>query len=460
MTRAAGTLRAQVLLLGVGSAALVLVLAAVPLVVLLRSSAFTTAEREAGYVAQGVVDFLVAGEHDDAAVQAYLDRSNRRDQQSASVLSASGQVLGAPLDDDVLKLAASVRQGDGSGRGPGDRDGDERAAVGPTRYADVGDDDLILTSVGGDGGQSVVVVALRTHEVDETVRVRTAVVVISAVALLLLAALAAEITSRRIVRPLSRAADTAVRLGAGDLTARAPEDGPREVARVAAELNALAGRIDELLTKERESSADLSHRLRTPLTAVRLGVEALPPSERKVELERGVDALERTLTQIIRAARRPQREGLHPWCDAAAVARARADFWRPLAEDQDRAFEVDLPASVVPVRAAQADLASALDALLENVVAHTPEGTDLALRLQGVGPTAVLTVEDGGPGIPGGAASRGRSDRGSSGLGLDIVRGVAEAAGGTMDVRRLHDRTQVRLELPVVADPQATDRSS
>ena len=55
-----------------------------------------------------------------------------------------------------------------------------------------------------------------------------------------------------------------------------PDDGPEEVRRVGAALNRLAGRIDELLAAERETVADLSHRLRTPLTAVRLDVESLP----------------------------------------------------------------------------------------------------------------------------------------------------------------------------------------
>ena len=79
--------------------------------------------------------------------------------------------------------------------------------------------------------------------------------------------------------------------------------GPAEVAKVGAALNRLADRIDEVIAVERESVADLSHRLRTPLTALRLQVEALPDRERAEELNTQVTSLERTLTAIISAAR-------------------------------------------------------------------------------------------------------------------------------------------------------------
>jgi signal transduction histidine kinase len=88
----------------------------------------------------------------------------------------------------------------------------------------------------------------------------------------------------------------------------------------------------------------------------------------------------------------------------------------------------------VPVRAARADLAATLDALLENVFAHTPETAPAAVDVQ-ASPAGggTLVVEDGGPGIPAGwPAARGASARGSTGLGLDIARRTAQAAGGDL----------------------------
>jgi signal transduction histidine kinase len=256
-----------------------------------------------------------------------------------------------------------------------------------------------------------------------------------AVALLLLGAAAGELLSRRIVRPLLETARTAQQLSAGDTTARAPTGGPGEVAQVGRALNRLADRIDELIAEERETVADLSHRLRTPLTALRLDAEALSDRAEAERMGAHATALERTVTAVIRAARRPQREGRLPSCDATAVVAERVAFWSALTEEQERAAMIELPQSELPVRAAADDLAAAVDALLENVVAHTPEGTAFAVRLAPTGAGgARLEVADDGSGIGSPEPVRGRSDRGSTGLGLDIARRCAEASGGTLTI--------------------------
>jgi signal transduction histidine kinase len=110
-------------------------------------------------------------------------------------------------------------------------------------------------------------------------------------------------------------------------------------------------------------------------------------------------------------------------------------FWSALTEEQERAAMIELPQSELPVRAAADDLAAAVDALLENVVAHTPEGTAFAVRLAPTGAGgARLEVADDGSGIGSPEPVRGRSDRGSTGLGLDIARRCAEASGGTLTI--------------------------
>jgi signal transduction histidine kinase len=218
---------------------------------------------------------------------------------------------------------------------------------------------------------------------------------------------------------------------------------------VSAALNRLAGRIDELLVAERETVADLSHRLRTPVTAVRLDVEALPESPQKRELEDHLDHLERTLTAVIQAARRPQREGAVPRTDVVAVVQDRFAYWAPLLEDQRRDAVLELPdgAAGWEVRLADADLAAALDALLENAVAHTAEGVPVAVTVSSVGTDTVVEVRDQGPGVPPSALRRGTSDRGSSGLGLDIARSCAEASGGRLELDRDGPWSLVRLVL-------------
>lgn len=256
----------------------------------------------------------------------------------------------------------------------------------------------------------------------------------SGLGLLLLAAGAAELLTRRLVRPLERTAATAHRISAGDVGARAPTDGPREIAEVGAALNQLGDRIDELIAEERETVADLSHRLRTPLTALRLDAEALRDPVEADRVGTHVSSLERTLTAVIHAARRPQREGRMPSCDAAAVVAERVAFWSALTEEQERTATINLADSPLLVRGSAEDLVAAVDALLENVVAHTPEGTGFSVRLGVHAHGARLEVSDAGPGLPADALIRGRSDRGSTGLGLSIARRCAELSGGQIRI--------------------------
>jgi signal transduction histidine kinase len=118
------------------------------------------------------------------------------------------------------------------------------------------------------------------------------------------------------------------------------------------------------------------------------------------------------------------------------VVGERIRFWSALAEDQARAATVDVPAEPLPVRTAAEDLGAAVDALLENVIAHTPEGTAFAVHLGRTASGVRLIVTDDGPGIADESVVRGRSDRNSTGLGLDIARACAEASGGSMRIGR------------------------
>ncbi|MPZ25233.1 MAG: HAMP domain-containing protein [Micromonosporaceae bacterium] len=246
--------------------------------------------------------------------------------------------------------------------------------------------------------------------------------------------LLADRLGRRLVGSVAALAGTADRLARGDLSVRVAPGGTRELVRVGTELNLLAARIRELLAAEREEVADLAHRLRTPVTALRLDVEALPDPESRARLAADVDALGRVVDEVIRTARRPVREGPRPAADLAEVAGERVGFWSALAEETGRSLTGQPPGPPVLVRAAREDLVVALDGLLENVFAHTPEGAPARVavtpRPEGGG---MLTVDDGGPGLPAGLpARRGASDGGSTGLGLDIARRTAVAAGGDL----------------------------
>jgi signal transduction histidine kinase len=260
--------------------------------------------------------------------------------------------------------------------------------------------------------------------------------------LLILGLVVADRLARSTVRSLRELDGVARRLGDGDLDARARLAGVPDLDAVGVTLNALAGRIMDLLARERESVADLSHRIRTPLTVLRIEAEALSNPAEADRVTLAVDALERAVDQAITDARRGARGGgstvgVRSGCDAVSVVRDRVAFWQVLAEEEQRSVSTDLPTTLLAVAVAADELAALVDALLGNVFAHTPEGTAFAVRL---GPRhdggAVLSVADAGPGLAPGTGSgtdvlhRGASGAGSTGLGLDIVRRTAEASGG------------------------------
>jgi signal transduction histidine kinase len=298
-----------------------------------------------------------------------------------------------------------------------------------------------------DGGTALVQVFVPDATLRAGVTRTWLVLAVLGIVLLLLALGVADRLARTMTRPVTDLAAVAHRLGSGDLDARATPDGPPEVREVATAVNRLAGRIGELLTAEREGAADLAHRLRTPLTALRLNAEALPAADRERLLD-DVDALSRGIDEVISEARRSVREGLAAGSDAAGVVGERVRFWSVLAEEEGRRVTVDVPGEPAPVRVTAADLGAVVDALLGNVFAHTPEGTPVSVTVRPrTAGGAELVVADTGPGMDGSAVERGRSGAGSTGLGLDIARRTAESSGGNFRVASTRGGTTVTLEL-------------
>jgi len=440
------TLRMRILALSTGLTAVVLILFAVPLAIILKQSATDRAVRESEYVTQGVADYLSTGNYTQAQVTDYVKRVNERSGTQVTVLLPGQVTIGASLPDDAPKVPAD-REGepgdDNGGGGDGDGDHDDLGAVTQPKTAQLAEGRLIDIQASSRTGRALVRGFVGEDVIQRQVLVRWAWVGGAAVALLALSAVGAELVSNRLTRPLVATASTASALSSGNLDARAPVGGAREIAQVSTALNHLADRIEDLLASERETIADLSHRLRTPMTAIRLDVEALPDSDRSRELARHVTQLERTLTTVISNARLPQRGAAVRQCDAARVVNDRVAFWTPLVEDQGREVSVILPDSPVDVSCSPDDLGAAVDALLENVIAHTPERTALRVELSDGTDRAVLDIVDHGEGIPLGSSYRGRSDRGSSGLGLDIARNCAESSGGSLEIRAGPDGTNI-----------------
>ncbi|WP_448333444.1 sensor histidine kinase [Streptomyces sp. DSM 41534] len=258
----------------------------------------------------------------------------------------------------------------------------------------------------------------------------------------------------RLVRPAGQLAEAAHDLGRGELGVRVPEDGPAELRAAATAFNSMADQVVQLLASERELAADLSHRLRTPLTVLRLNAASLGEGPAAEQTRAAVAKLEREVDQIIRTARQ-QKTHTPSGCDASEVIRERMEFWSALAEDEDRTVRLAGVDRTVRVPVARPELGAALDALLGNVFRHTPEGTAFAVDVHDGGDASnsvIILVSDAGPGIadPDAALRRGHGDGGpgSTGLGLDIVRRVAESTGGDLRIgRSVLGGTEVRVWL-------------
>lgn len=409
-------MRRELLALVAATTSLVLVAFLIPLGLLLRSDAEDRVVAAATLETQSLATIVGTGAVGADQVTTTLDQLNSSSDRKITVFMPDGAVLGvAAPRSHAVELAA-------------------RGMSFSTDLPNGGGRAVLVPVQGLPGGTAVVQTVVPSTALHRGVTTAWLIIAGLGVALLGVAVLLAAQLGRRLMRSVGRLAAVSDALAAGQLDARVIPDGPPEVRKVGAGLNRLAMRIGELLTAEREEVADLSHRLRTPVTALRLDADSLRDPEEAARLASDVDALERMVDEVIRAARRPVREGVRAYGDLVAVVRDRARFWSVLAEDQGRELRADLPDLPVPVRASAEDIVAAVDALFGNVFAHTPDGVGMRVHVEArPGGGGRLTMEDEGPGFPDpGVLERGRSGGGSTGLGLDIVRRTAEASGGTM----------------------------
>lgn len=405
-------------------AAMVVVAFAVPLGLVIkemaRDRAFSNAEREA------------------AAVAPALSITTDRDQLEKVVASAgadSGMAVHIPAGEGKSAVDIGLQRA-------ADKDIATVRKLGRASTTEVPGGSVLLQPVALSSGEiSVVEVFVPESEVSNGVGTAWAVLAGVGLALIVGSVAVADRLGVRMVQPAQRLVEGAHELGEGKLGARVPEEGPTELRLAAVAFNSMADQVVQLLANERELAADLSHRLRTPLTVLRLNAASLGDGPAAEQTRTAVAQLEREVDTIIRTAReaKPQTVAAGPGagCDAAEVVRERMRFWSALAEDEGRKVRVAGVERPVRIPVARADLVAALDALLGNVFRHTPEGTAFAVDVHNSEDAVIVLVSDAGSGIrdPEAAMARGRGSgsAGSTGLGLDIVRRLAESTGG--DVR-------------------------
>jgi two-component system, OmpR family, sensor kinase len=305
-------------------------------------------------------------------------------------------------------------------------------------------------------GDTVVLVATSLADVDATLRRLLLVMLLVTAAVLAGLAVLGLWVVRIGLRPLDAIGSTAATIAGGDLSRRVERsDSHTEVGRLGLALNAMLGQIESAFRAKEASErrlrrfvADASHELRTPLAAVRAYAELFARGA-----DRRPDDLARAMQGITR-----ESERMSLLVDDLLLL-ARLDEGRPLepravqleelvreAVDTARALDPERPIDVELHRAAvlgdHVRLRQIADNLLSNARAHTPPGAPVQVRVRSDNGSALIEVEDSGPGLAGEEAERVferfyRSDAsrsresGGVGLGLSIVAAVARAHGGS-----------------------------
>jgi signal transduction histidine kinase len=283
----------------------------------------------------------------------------------------------------------------------------------------------------------------------------------------------------QLVRPVGRLRDAATRLAAGHLEERVPPGGPAEMDQLASTFNDMAERIEASMKAQRTFVANASHELRTPLTNIKLRAEALedgaledPAVARKFVQEIGseVDRLSRMANDLLTLSRqdgtpRMVREPV----DLSALIPAVAGEMGLRAEKGGVVLLQEIAPGLPVLSADPAELRTLLVNLLDNALQYTEPGGSVTISAQPTSPQpgVLIQVADTGIGIAAEdlahifdrfyrvdkARRRGTGVTGSgAGLGLAMVKGIAEAYGGTVSAQSTQGQgTTIIVRLP--ADP-------
>jgi signal transduction histidine kinase len=256
---------------------------------------------------------------------------------------------------------------------------------------------------------------------------------------------AAFLVGRSITGPVGRLRAVSGALARGDLSARAPEQGPAEIAELGADFNVMATRLEELFDARRELVAWASHDLRTPLAAIRAMIEAIEDGVAKPEqYTQALGEQTRTLSRLVDDLFELAR------IDAGVLTlELREVSLADLVDSCVRGLEAEAGRRNVrlethldgapPVRCAPDKVERVLLNLVTNALRHTPSDGSVAILVEAASDQVRVSVEDSGEGIAPDALRRvferfWRADparpSGSSGLGLAIARGLVEAQGG------------------------------
>jgi signal transduction histidine kinase len=330
----------------------------------------------------------------------------------------------------------------------------------------IGNELVVTVPVRVEHGNAAVRAAAPYDEVTDRAVVAWGLMAGLALAVFGIAAVLARYQAARIAAPLEQLTHDANALGTGNFSIRARSTGLREADEASLALQATAARLEQLLERERTFSADASHQMRTPLTALRLGLETtmLTPGadlqEAIQEALRRIDRIDAILAELLALRREATSTGP---VDVARVLEAGLDSrWAELAEGAGRPIELRTEADLPPAEGTAAVIDQVVDVLVSNAIEHGAGPITVTARAGGTG--VAIDVADQGPGLtpeaqltaftrrPPGTSTPG----GGSGIGLALARELAEAAGARLVLTRSGARPVFSLVLPA-ADEQPAD---
>jgi signal transduction histidine kinase len=279
-------------------------------------------------------------------------------------------------------------------------------------------------------------------------------IMIAAVIAVVLASAGAAFIARRVVRPLSELTTAAAKVAVGSGTPHVAEQGPDDVRNAAIAFNAMAEKVTRTLESQRHLLSAVGHDLRTPLTAMRINLEFVTDDELRDGLMRNLDELQALTEQVLAAAKGAGGEKPRQ-VDLSALVESLCTDLDELGEPVSWANHAPAPISCRPN-----EIKRAVRNLVENAVAY---GHKADVRISSAGDGYDVLVEDEGPGIPEGDRQRvfepfvrlesSRNEAtGGTGLGLTLVKAIAEGHGGAV---RLENRPggglRARMHLPRMA---------
>jgi two-component system, OmpR family, sensor kinase len=336
------------------------------------------------------------------------------------------------------------------------------------RRSDTLGEDLLLVTVPVTGTGGEVVGALRVSaplgEVDAAVRSSWLALLLIGVAVIGAGLVLAWLLAGSMARPVEKLGAAAARLGRGDLRARVEPEGPHEIESVGRSFNRMADALAANLAAQRDFVANASHQLRTPLTGIKLRLEAIrgqggPAAEEAAKAEGELDRLSALVDDLLALARASSEEATGETVDLASAAAAALRRWEEPAASTGHQLVLGEGAGG-RVWAARADVAHILDNLIDNAIRYTPAGTTVRVETGADGTSSELRVSDTGPGIPPMDRERiferfyrgadGRSAGPGTGLGLAIVAELAERWNGTVELLD-GPGTRVRARFPAAS---------